>query len=161
VATLIHLRYNLPHSVLELLFGVDRCTVTRAIGEIRALLAERGCAVPDQPGLRLRTLADVFVHAQAEGVELRLDATEIQVPLTPSPVRTGQRPAVRSLRLLLIDNPDGGVLEDVAAIEWCAGQQYANAVFQPDGSRAEVDQASQPVRSVEGEPLAARGAFHT
>jgi hypothetical protein len=35
----------------------------RAIGEIRALLAERGCAVPDRPGLRLRTRADVFAYA--------------------------------------------------------------------------------------------------
>ncbi|MGW8366976.1 helix-turn-helix domain-containing protein, partial [Streptomyces wedmorensis] len=33
VATLIHLRHDLPHSVLALLFGVDRSTVTRAIGE--------------------------------------------------------------------------------------------------------------------------------
>nr|QIY67809.1 IS5/IS1182 family transposase [Streptomyces sp. RPA4-2] len=79
VATLIHLRHDLPHSVLGLLFGVDRSTVTRAIGEVPTLLAERGCAVPDRPGLRLRTLTDVFAYAQAEGVELRLDATEIQV----------------------------------------------------------------------------------
>ncbi|MDQ1013246.1 hypothetical protein QFZ82_007731 [Streptomyces sp. V4I23] len=78
VATLIH-RHDLPHAVLGLLFGVDRSTVTRAIGEIRTLLAERGFAVPDRPGLRLRTLADVFAYAQAEGIELRLDATEIQV----------------------------------------------------------------------------------
>jgi hypothetical protein len=49
--------------VLGLLFGVGRSTVTRAIGEIRALLAERGCAVPDRPGLRLRTWADVFAYA--------------------------------------------------------------------------------------------------
>ncbi len=79
MATLIHLRHDLPHSVLGLLFGVDRSTVTRAITEIRPLLAARGCAVPDRPGLRLRTLADVFAYAQAEGIELRLDATEIQV----------------------------------------------------------------------------------
>ncbi|MCX5231450.1 transposase family protein [Streptomyces sp. NBC_00233] len=38
-----HLRHDLPHSVLALLFGVGRSTVTRAIGEIRVLLAERGC----------------------------------------------------------------------------------------------------------------------
>ncbi|MFC9289115.1 transposase family protein, partial [Streptomyces sp. NPDC057052] len=79
VATLIHLRHDLPHAVLALLFGVDRSTITRAVGEIRTLLAERGCAVPDRPGLRLRTLADVFAYAQTEGIELRLDATEIQV----------------------------------------------------------------------------------
>ncbi|MFE9139714.1 transposase family protein [Streptomyces sp. NPDC007355] len=84
VATLIHLRHDLPHSVLALLFGVDRSTITRAIGEIRVLLAERGCAVPDRPGLRLRTLADVFAYARAEGIELRLDATEIQVRRPPA-----------------------------------------------------------------------------
>ena len=84
VATLIHLRHDLPHPVPGLLFGVDRSTVTRAIGEVRTLLAERGCAVPDRPGLRLRTLTDVFAYAQAEGIELRLDATEIQVRRPPA-----------------------------------------------------------------------------
>ncbi|MFJ3743701.1 transposase family protein [Streptomyces albidoflavus] len=58
--TLIHLRHDLPQSVLAMLAGVDHFTVTRAIGEMRGLLAERGNAVPDHPGLRL-------------------DATEIQV----------------------------------------------------------------------------------
>ncbi|MDX3772124.1 transposase family protein [Streptomyces sp. AK08-01B] len=90
VATLIHLRHDLPHAALGLLFGVDRFTISRAIGEIRGLLAERGCAVPDLPGLR--TLADVFAYAQAEGVELRLDATEVQVR-RPRPAAVG---AVRS-----------------------------------------------------------------
>ena len=79
VATLIHLRHDLPHAVLGLLFGVNRSTITRAIGEIRGLLAERGCAVPDRPGLRLRTLADVFAYAEAENVKLRIDGTETQV----------------------------------------------------------------------------------
>ncbi|MFJ5294782.1 transposase family protein [Streptomyces sp. NPDC088348] len=84
VATLTHLRHDLPHSVLGLLFGVDRSTITRAIAEVRTLLAERGCAVPDHPDLRLRTLTDAFAHAQAEGIELRLDATEIQVRRPPA-----------------------------------------------------------------------------
>ncbi|MGW1354298.1 transposase family protein [Streptomyces sp. NPDC002409] len=84
VVTLIHLRHDLPHSVLGLLFGVDRSTITRAIAEMRTLLAERGCAVPDRPGLRLRTLTDVFAYARAEGVELRLDATGIQVRRPPA-----------------------------------------------------------------------------
>ncbi|MFF8036272.1 transposase family protein [Streptomyces sp. NPDC016626] len=84
VATLIHLRHDLPHAVLGLLFGVNRSTITRAIAEMRPLLAERGCAVLDRPGLRLRTLTDVFAYAQAEGVELRLDATEIQVRRPPA-----------------------------------------------------------------------------
>jgi hypothetical protein len=69
--------------VLGLLFGVDRSTVTRAIAEVRTLLAERGCAVPDRPGLRLGTLTDVFAYTQ-EGIELRLDAPEIQVRRRPA-----------------------------------------------------------------------------
>ncbi|MFJ4895745.1 transposase family protein [Streptomyces sp. NPDC088788] len=40
--------------------------------------------VPDRPGLRLRTLPDVFAYAQAEGIALRLDATEIQVRRPPA-----------------------------------------------------------------------------
>lgn len=78
-ATLIHLRHGLPHSVLALLFGVDRSTISRAVGEVRGLLANRGFAVPDRPGIRLRTLTDVLAYAQAEGVVLRPDATEVQV----------------------------------------------------------------------------------
>jgi hypothetical protein len=97
VATLIHRRHDLPHSVLGLLFGVDRSTITRAIAEIRTLLAERRCAVPDRPGLRLRTLADVFAYAQAEGTELRLDATEIQVR-RPAAGRGGRRAFVSGKR---------------------------------------------------------------
>ena len=58
---------------------MHRSTVTRAIGEIRPLLAARGFAVPAQPGVRLRTLADVFACAQARGVTLRIDGTEVQV----------------------------------------------------------------------------------
>lgn len=58
---------------------MGRSTITEAIGEIRPLLAERGFAVPDRPGLRLRTLADVFAYAEAEGVTLRIDGTETQV----------------------------------------------------------------------------------
>ncbi len=45
-------QHDLPHWVLGLWFGVDRSTI-RAIGEIRALLAGRGCTVPDRSGLRL------------------------------------------------------------------------------------------------------------
>ncbi|MBP2056272.1 hypothetical protein J2Z21_009290 [Streptomyces griseochromogenes] len=90
VATLIHLRHDLPHGVLGLLFGVDRSTITTAVQEMRTLLAERGYAVPNRPDLRLRTLADVFAYAQAEGIELRLNATEIQVR-RPLASRSGRR----------------------------------------------------------------------
>ncbi|MEU4283574.1 hypothetical protein [Nocardiopsis dassonvillei] len=42
-------------------------------------MTERGCAVPDRPGISPRTVEDVFAYAQAEGIERRLDATEVQV----------------------------------------------------------------------------------
>nr|WP_255496945.1 transposase [Nocardiopsis sp. FR6] len=90
VATLIHLRHDLPHTVLGLLFDVDRSTITRAVGQLRTLLTEHECAVPDRPGVHLRTLEDVFAYAQAEGVELRLDATEVQVG-RPRASRGGRR----------------------------------------------------------------------
>lgn len=67
LVTLAVLRLRLPHAVLAELYGVSRPTVTRAVHESRPLLAARGCAVPDRPGPRLRTLADVFAYADAEG----------------------------------------------------------------------------------------------
>lgn len=79
IVTLVALRFQLPHAALAELYRVDRSTVTRAIREVRPLLAARGFAVPGRPGLQLRTLADVFAYALAHGVELRLDGTEVQV----------------------------------------------------------------------------------
>jgi DDE superfamily endonuclease/Helix-turn-helix of DDE superfamily endonuclease len=79
IVTLVYLRFQLPHAALAELYRVHRSTVTRAVGEVRPLLAARGFAVPEEPGVRLRTLADVFAYAQARGVELRLDGTEVQV----------------------------------------------------------------------------------
>ena len=63
LATLVHLRHGGPHDVLACWFGVSRSTITRASGELRPLLAERGCTV--EGGLRLRTLADVVAHLGA------------------------------------------------------------------------------------------------
>ncbi|MGX1480600.1 UNVERIFIED_CONTAM: hypothetical protein RKD50_009408 [Streptomyces canus] len=83
-----HLRHDVPHAVLGLLSGVDRSTITRAIAEIRPLQAERGCPVPDRRGLRLRTMTVGFAYA--EGIELRMDATEIQVRRPPAG-RDGRR----------------------------------------------------------------------
>jgi hypothetical protein len=77
ILTLAHLRLGMPHDALAVAFNVDRSTVTRAIGQVRPLLAGRGCALPC--GIWLRTLADVFAYAAAEGVTLRLDATEVRV----------------------------------------------------------------------------------
>jgi hypothetical protein len=79
IVTLVYLRHQLPHAALAALCEVDRSTVTRAVREIRPLLAARGFAVPHRPGLRLRTLADVFAYASSCSVELRIDGTEVQV----------------------------------------------------------------------------------
>jgi hypothetical protein len=45
------------------IYEVGSSTTGRAIGEIRPLLAQRGFAVPDRPGIRLRTLEDMFAYA--------------------------------------------------------------------------------------------------
>jgi len=79
LVTLVTLRWQLSHKVLALLFGVSSSTIDRAVAQIRPLLAARGFAVPDRPGVRLKTLADVFAYAEAEGITLRIDGTEIQV----------------------------------------------------------------------------------
>lgn len=77
LATLIHLRHGVTHDLLACWFGMDRSTITRAIGEVRPLLAERGCTI--SPGVRLRTLAEVIDHLGASGQTGIIDGTEIQV----------------------------------------------------------------------------------
>ncbi|MFJ8746566.1 transposase family protein [Embleya sp. NPDC127516] len=79
IATLVILRLQLPHDALAHVYGVDRSTVTRAVHEIRPLLAARAFTVPGHRNLRLRTLADVFAYAASHGVELRIDGTEVRV----------------------------------------------------------------------------------
>ena len=79
LVTLVHLRTGLTHEALGVIYQVGSSTIGRAIGEIRPLLAERGFAVPQRPGLRLRTLADVFAYARAENVTMRIDGAETQV----------------------------------------------------------------------------------
>jgi hypothetical protein len=84
IVTLVYLRFQLPHAALAELYRVHRSTITRAVHEVRPLLAARGFAVPGEPGVRLATLADVFAYAAARGVELRLDGTEVQVRRPPA-----------------------------------------------------------------------------
>jgi hypothetical protein len=59
--TLAVLRLQVPHAALAVMCAVDRSTVTRAVREIRPLLAGRGHATPAGP--RLHPLADVFAYA--------------------------------------------------------------------------------------------------
>ncbi|MFC9289371.1 transposase family protein, partial [Streptomyces sp. NPDC057052] len=77
LATLVHLRHEVTHDVLACWFGVDRSTITRAVGEVRPLLAERGCTV--SPDVRLRSLAEVVDHLGASGTTGTVDGTEIRV----------------------------------------------------------------------------------
>ncbi|MFK0239187.1 transposase family protein [Streptomyces vinaceus] len=72
LATLVHLRHGATHDVLACWFGVDRSTITRAIGEVRPLLAARGCTIT--AGVRLRTLA-----RPSSGQTGIIDGTEIRV----------------------------------------------------------------------------------
>ncbi|MFE2972731.1 IS5/IS1182 family transposase [Streptomyces sp. NPDC059340] len=72
LVTLVHLRTGLTYEV-------GSSTISRAICEVRPLLAARGFAVPDPPGVRLRTLEDVFAYAEAEDITLRIDGMETQV----------------------------------------------------------------------------------
>ncbi|MFD9459256.1 transposase family protein, partial [Streptomyces sp. NPDC059985] len=53
LATLVHLRHGATHDVLACWFGIDRSTISRAIGEVRPLLAARGCTIAT--GVRLRS----------------------------------------------------------------------------------------------------------
>jgi hypothetical protein len=77
LVTLVHLRHGVTHDVLACWFGVDRSTITRAIGEVRPLLAMRGCTVAHN--VRLRTLAEVISHLGASGQTGIIDGTEIRV----------------------------------------------------------------------------------
>ncbi|MFC8838315.1 transposase family protein, partial [Streptomyces griseoincarnatus] len=77
LATLVHLRHATTHDVLACWFGVDRSTITRAIAEVRPLLAERGCTI--SPGVRLRTLAEVIDRLGTDGKTGIIDGTEIRV----------------------------------------------------------------------------------
>src|SRR6266568_1808318 len=87
IVTLVMLRFQLPHAALAELYQVDRSTVTRAVREVRPLLAARGFAVHAHPDLRLRTLADVFAYAAAEGIDGLLD----QFPEVKAKVDAGYR----------------------------------------------------------------------
>jgi hypothetical protein len=76
LVTLVHLRHGVTHDVLACWLGVSRSTITRAVGEVRPLLAERGCTV--EGGVRLRTLADVVAHLGASGQLGLLGTTEVR-----------------------------------------------------------------------------------
>ena len=75
LVTLVVLRLAVPHAALAVMYQVSRPTISRAVAEVRPLLAGRGYATPAGP--RLHTLADVFAYTAACGIKLRLDGSEI------------------------------------------------------------------------------------
>ncbi|MFF3313665.1 transposase family protein [Streptomyces sp. NPDC002952] len=89
----MHLRHGATHDVLACWFGVDRSTITRAIGEVRPLLAERGCTV--SAGVRLRTLAEVVDHFGAAGRPGSLTAPRSGSDARLSDARTGTSSSLR------------------------------------------------------------------
>ncbi|MFI7236891.1 transposase family protein [Streptomyces cyaneofuscatus] len=97
LVTLVHLRTGLTHQALGVIHEVGSSIIGRAIGEIRPLLASRGFAVPDRPGVRLRALEDVFAYAAAEDITLRIDGMETQVR-RPRANRPGRRAFVSGKR---------------------------------------------------------------
>jgi hypothetical protein len=141
--TLAHLRLAIPHEALAVAFGVDRSTVTRAVGQIRPLLANRGCALPS--GIRLRTLADVVAYAAAEGVMLRLDATEIRVR-RPRAGRGGRKAFVsgklkqNTIKTTLAANANGATL-------WCGatrpGRMHDTTALRVEGIDALLERYPQ------------------
>ncbi|MFD9284095.1 transposase family protein [Streptomyces mirabilis] len=50
--TLVHLRTGLTYEALGVIYEVGSSTISRAICEVRPLLAPRGFTIPDRPGVR-------------------------------------------------------------------------------------------------------------
>ncbi|MFD0972921.1 transposase family protein [Plantactinospora endophytica] len=112
LATLVRLRHGMTHDVVAAWFGVHRSTITRSIGEVRPLLAERGCRVSS--GIRLRTLADVVAHLGHHPRAL-MDATEVRVrrPIAGRPGRdrfVSGKARLNTMKALVICDPVGKLL---------------------------------------------------
>ncbi|MFH9740104.1 transposase family protein [Streptomyces roseolus] len=129
LAALVPLRHGVTHDVPACRSGVDRSTVTRAIGEVRPLLAERGCTVG--PDVRLRPLAEAVDRLGAGGKTCVIDGTEIRArrPAVGRKGRDGflsgenKQNAVKSM----------GVTDDEGRVPWCSPTV--------PGSRADITHA--------------------
>jgi hypothetical protein len=139
LVTLVVLRLQVPHAALAAMYGVDRSTITRAVREVRPLLAGRGYATP--AGVRLRTLADVFAYAAAHGERLRIDGSEIQVR-RPKAGRPGRRAFVsgkkkqNTLKFTKISDRRGRTLWDGA---FRPGRMHDQTALKTDGIDALLD----------------------
>ena len=133
LVTLAVLRLQIPHTALAVMYGVHRSTVTRAVRQVRPLLAGRGYATPAGP--RLHTLADVFAYAAARGVRLRADGSEIQVR-RPKAGRPGRRAFVsgkkkqNTIKFTKISDERGRTLADVT---FRPGRMHDQTALRTDG----------------------------
>jgi hypothetical protein len=156
LVTLAVLRLQIPHAALAELYGVDRSTVTRAVHEIRPLLAGRGYATAQ--GQRLRTLADVLAYAAAHGVTLRIDGSEIQVRRPPAR-RPGRRAFVsgkkrmNTIKFTKICDGAGRTLWDGT---FRPGRQHDQTALQTDG----IDDLLQQFPGVHAEMDAGYRGLH-
>lgn len=142
LATLVHLRTGLTHEALGVMYEVGSSTIGRAIREIRPLLAARGFAVPDRPGIRLRTLEDVFAYAAAENITLRIDAMETQVR-RPQAHRPGRQAFVsgkrrqNTIKTTTISDGQGRTLWSGAERP---GRMHDQTALRTEGIAAQFDQ---------------------
>ena len=133
LVTLAVLRLQIPHAALAQMYGVHRSTVTRAVRQVRPLLAGRGYATPAGP--RLHTLADVFAYAAARGIGLRADGSEIQVR-RPKAGRPGRRAFVsgkkkqNTIKFTKISDERGRTLADVT---FRPGRMHDQTALRTDG----------------------------
>jgi hypothetical protein len=140
LVTLAVLRLQVPHAALAVLYGVHRSTITRAVRQVRPLLAGRGYATPAGP--RLHTLADVFTYAAAHQVKLRIDGSEIQVR-RPKAGRPGRRAFVsgkkkqNTLKFTKVSDGRGRTLWDGA---FRPGRMHDQTALQTDGIDDLLDQ---------------------
>jgi len=140
LVTLAVLRLQIPHAALAVMYGVHRSTVTRAVHQVRPLLAGRGYATPQ--GQRLSTLADVFAYAAACGIRLRIDGSEIQVR-RPPPRRAGRRAFVsgkkkmNTIKFTKVCDERGRTLWDGT---FRPGRQHDQTALKTDGIDGLLDQ---------------------
>jgi len=67
IVALVVLRFQLLHAARAVSCAVHRSTITRAVGEIRPLLAQHGFAVPGTPSPIARNAASTSVTALTRG----------------------------------------------------------------------------------------------
>jgi hypothetical protein len=126
----------------------------RRAREVRLLLAARGFAVPDCPGLRIRTLEDLFAYAAAEGVEICMDGTEVQVrrPQTGRPGRkafvSGETRRRRSSQRIVVEHTNAEYKQ------WHPLQRYT-------GRREDYDETHRAIADLVSDRSARRATRRT